>query len=315
VIAATEIAESIEGQRMGVSYKVLLVDDEEPVRNLIVSLFLKYGHRCEGTEDGRCALNRLARDSFDVVITDVVMPNMDGISLTRELSQLYPNLPVMVMTGHSQEQYAESAMAAGAREFINKPFSVREFVIRFDKMMRDHKGKELLLALSLTDELTGLYNRRRFLVLTEQCLKVAARGKKRSLLLFIDVDNLKGINDRYGHAEGDLALKNLAGVLKKTFRESDIIGRFGGDEFVLLMESADEKSELLITRLHENLDDHNASVSCRYHLSVSVGTALFDPEHPVSIDELLTRADSSMYGQKRRKETQPVFREATRPSD
>jgi diguanylate cyclase (GGDEF)-like protein len=305
----------MEGQAMDISYKVLLVDDEEPLRNLIASVFFRHGHRCEGAENGLDALEKLAQDSFDAVVTDVVMPHMDGITLTRELTQLYPDLPVMVMTGHTHEHYAESAMAAGALEFIKKPFSIREFIIRFEKLMRDHRGKETLLALSLTDELTGLYNRRRFFVLTEQCLKVAARGKKRSLRLFIEVDTLKGINDVYGHTEGDLALKDLAGILKKTFRESDIIGRFGGDEFVLLLESADEKTEILITRLHENLKDYNAGGTQRYPLSVSVGTALFDPEHPVSIDELLVRADKSMYGQKRGKENQPSLQQATPPPE
>jgi two-component system cell cycle response regulator len=301
---------------MGISYKVLLVDDEEPLRDLIASMFFRNGHRCEAAGDGLDALERLAQDSFDAVVTDVVMPRMNGLTLTRELTRLYPDLPVMVMTGHSHEEYAESAMAAGALEFIKKPFSIQEFIIRFEKLMRDHRGKEALLALSLTDELTGLYNRRRFFVLTEQCLKVATRAKKRSLLLFIDVDNLKGINDRYGHTEGDLALKDLADILKKTFRESDIIGRFGGDEFVLLLESADEKTEILIARLHENLKDYNVGGSRRFRLSVSVGTALFDPENPVSIDELLTRADTLMYRQKkRRKEKQLSFPQATPPSD
>jgi two-component system, cell cycle response regulator len=300
---------------MTISYRVLIVDDEESVRNFIASLFFKYGHHCETAENGTEALERIAQAPYDALVTDIAMPHMDGIVLTKELSTGYPSLPVMVMTGQTNEHYAESAIAAGAREFIKKPFSVNEFIIRFDKMMRDHKGEEALMALSLTDELTGLCNRRRFFVLTDQCLKVATRTNKRSLLLFIDVDDLKGINDRYGHTEGDRILIDLAGILTKTFRESDVIGRFGGDEFVILLESADEKSEILITRLYENLKDYNAGGSQRYQLSISVGTALFDPEHPVSIDELLTRADFLMYGQKRKRETQTLFQRPVPPSD
>jgi len=215
------------------------------------------------------------------------------------LAILYPDLPVMIMTGHAEEHSAESAIAAGAWEFIKKPFSLDEFIIRFNKMMRDHKGKAELLELSLTDELTGLYNRRRFFVLTEQYLKTAIRAKKRALVLFIDVDNLKRINDHYGHNEGTRALIGLAGILKKTFRESDIVARIGGDEFVVLSESTEETSEKLIIRLHENLKDYNADGSRGYILSISVGTAQFDPEHPVSIDELLSKADALMYAQKR----------------
>ena len=286
---------------MGFSYKILIVDDEEPVSNFMVSLFSKYGHSCETAKDGIEALEIIKKNSFDSAVIDIVMPFMDGITLTRELVNLYPNLPVMIMTGHADEHSAESAIATGAREFIKKPFSIDEFILRFDKMMRDHKGEETLLALSLTDELTGLYNRRRFFVLAEQYLKVAIRAKKRSLLLYIDMDDLKWINDHCGHSDGDQALIDLGSILKKTFRESDIIARIGGDEFVVLLESTDENDEMLITRLDESIRDYNAKVSQHYKLSVSVGAAHFDPEYPISIDELLSKADALMYAQKRKK--------------
>jgi diguanylate cyclase (GGDEF)-like protein len=286
---------------MGPSYKILIVDDEEPVSNLMVSLFSKYGHSCETAKDGTEALEKIKKNFFDSAVVDIVMPHMDGIILTRELVNLHPDLPIMVMTGHADEHSAESAFAAGAREFIKKPFSIDEFILRFDKMMRDHKGEETLLALSLTDELTGLYNRRRFFVLTEQFLKVAIRAKKRSLLLYIDMDDLKLINDHFGHNDGDQALIDLASILKNTFRESDIIARIGGDEFVVLLESTDENDGMLITRLNENIRDYNAKASQQYKLSVSVGAAQFDPEYPISIDELLSKADALMYAQKRRR--------------
>jgi diguanylate cyclase (GGDEF)-like protein len=120
------------------------------------------------------------------------------------------------------------------------------------------------------------------------------------LLLFIDMDDLKWINDHYGHNEGDQALIDFANILKKTFRESDIIARIGGDEFVVLLESTDEDGEILITRLYENVKDYNAKRSQRI-LSISVGTAQFDPEYPISTDELLSKADALMYAQKRRR--------------
>ncbi len=284
---------------MGSSYKILIVDDKKSVSNLIVSLFSKYGHSCETAKDGTEALEKIKKNVFDSAVVDIVMPHMNGITLTKELVNLHPDLPIMVMTGHADEHSAESAFAAGAREFIKKPFSIDEFILRFDKMMRDRKGEETLLALFLTDELTDLYNRRRFFVLAEQCLKVAIRAKKRSLLLYIDMDDLKWINDHFGHNEGDQALIALAGIFKNTFRESDIIARIGGDEFVVLLESTDENDEMLITRLNKNIRDYNAEASQHYKLSVSVGVALFDPEYPISIDELLSKADALMYAQKR----------------
>ena len=281
--------------------KILIVDDKEMMSSFVVSLLSQHGHQCETAKDGIEALEKIKKNSFDSAVIDVVMPLMDGITLTKELLRLYPNLPVMIMTGHADDHSAESAIAAGAREFIKKPFSIDEFILRFDKMMRDHKGEETLLALSLTDELTGLYNRRRFFVLTEQYLKIAIRTRKRSLLLYIDMDDLKWINDHYGHKEGDQALIDLSRILKKTFRESDIIARIGGDEFVVLLESNVENDEMFINRLYENIKDCNAKGSQSYKLSISVGAAPFDPENPISIDELLSKADALMYAQKRKR--------------
>jgi diguanylate cyclase (GGDEF)-like protein len=284
-----------------IHYKILVVDDEEQMRKLIASLLSTKGHQCITARNGLEALDKIMGAKYDAVITDVVMPEMDGIALTKELSKHYQSLPVMVVTGHTEDYSAETAIASGAREFISKPFSITEFIIRFDKMMRDCRGEEALLALSLIDELTGLYNRRRFFVLTEQYLKLSVRTKKRLLLLFIDMDNLKWINDHYGHNEGDQALINLANILKKTFRESDIIARIGGDEFVVLSESTDESGEIVMTRLYENIKDYNVKGSQRYILSISVGTTQFDPKYPISIDELLSKADALMYAQKRRR--------------
>ena len=289
-----------EGSQKGTlfNYKVLVVDDEEPLRNIVVAYLSKQGHQCITASNGTEALSKIHMNEVDAVITDIVMPEMDGITLTKELLSIYPKLPIMVMTGYTKEYPAESAISAGAQDFIGKPFTYEEFSARFNKMMRDQMGEKRLITFFLTDELTGLSNRRRFFVLAEQYLKVAIRAKKRSLLFYIDMDDLKWINDHCGHNEGDQALIALASILQKTFRESDIIARIGGDEFAVLLEPGDAYNEILITRLYENIRDYNARVSQDYKLSVSVGTAYFDPEHPISINQFLSKADALMYAQK-----------------
>ena len=162
--------------------------------------------------------------------------------------------------------------------------------------------EETLLALSLIDELTGLYNRRGFLILAEQQLKTAKRAKRRMMLLFADFDGLKRINDAFGHPEGDRALIETADILTETFRESDIVARIAGDEFVVLaIETDGFPAEVLTTRLQENLEARNAGEGRRYKLSLSVGLARYDPEHPCFIDELLAQADRAMYEHKRRR--------------
>ena len=154
--------------------------------------------------------------------------------------------------------------------------------------------------LALTDDLTCLYNRRGFFAAATQQLKLARRNAQRLLLLFCDVDNLKKINDTYGHREGDLALVRTADALEKAFRGSDIIARLSGDEFVVLAQVAsDHTQEVLLRRLEKNLKKVNAS-ELRYELSLCVGVAEFDPKRAVALGELLAQADKAMYEKKRR---------------
>jgi diguanylate cyclase (GGDEF)-like protein/PAS domain S-box-containing protein len=164
----------------------------------------------------------------------------------------------------------------------------------------DYKKMEgKLRTLSLSDELTSLYNRRGFFALGNQVLKISMRTKKGLFLLYADVDNLKAINDAYGHREGDMVLVEIAHILKENFRESDIIARIGGDEFVVFpVGSKGDNTEVITTRLKKCIEIHNAKVKRRYNVSISVGLSYYDPLNPCSIDELLARGDQSMYEQK-----------------
>ena len=131
--------EGEQSQRNPPKYKVLVVDDEEPLRKLIVAVLSRQGHQCQTASNGVDGLNKARQIKFDAVITDIVMPEMNGIALTKELLRLYPKLPVMIMTGYNKEYPTGSALAAGARDFIGKPFGHDEFILRFDKMMRDQE--------------------------------------------------------------------------------------------------------------------------------------------------------------------------------
>jgi diguanylate cyclase (GGDEF)-like protein len=157
-------------------------------------------------------------------------------------------------------------------------------------------------SLALSDELTGVYNRRGFLALAERQLKLGRRSGRAILVFFADVDGLKQINDKFGHKEGDLALVRAAQVLEKTFRDSDVIARFGGDEFaVLALEVSGHSESTIRARLDRNLKELNARDS-RYTLSISLGAARFDPtspRSPASIEQLMIRADEAMYEEKR----------------
>ncbi|MBI5101856.1 MAG: diguanylate cyclase [Nitrospirae bacterium] len=170
-----------------------------------------------------------------------------------------------------------------------------------DVTERRHMEEELRF-MSLRDELTGLYNRRGFITLAEQELKMADRLKIGMFILYADLDGLKAINDTLGHEVGDMAIKEAAGILKETFRNSDIIGRIGGDEFVVIpIGTTGDNLPAITSRLQRNIDVKNEENDRRYKLSLSSGIAYYDPEHPSTIDELLTTADALMYDQKRNK--------------
>ena len=176
------------------------------------------------------------------------------------------------------------------------------FVMERD-ITEQKRAQEELRALSLIDELTGLYNRRGFLTLARQQLKMADRMQRGLFLLFADLDGLKGINDHFGHSAGDQALKDAAQIMRETFREPDILARIGGDEFVVLAiegtSAAD--ADILNTRLTNNLNGFNEKRQRDYHLSVSQGVVRHTPNRWTTIEELMAQADRLMYEKKREK--------------
>ena len=133
-------------------YTILVVDDEELIRNLVVTFLSRLGHSCFTAIDGVDALNKMKEKRIDVVITDVKMPNMDGITLTSEISKQYPECPIMVMTAFDEEYSAGTAISLGAREFIKKPFSLDEFAIRLHKMINDSETLKRLKSEKKPDE-------------------------------------------------------------------------------------------------------------------------------------------------------------------
>lgn len=151
--------------------------------------------------------------------------------------------------------------------------------------------------LTITDHLTGIYNRRGFTLLSEQQMKYSIRVNQKLALFFIDIDNLKVINDTLGHKEGDAAVVATAEALKRAFRQSDIVSRLSGDEFAVL--SLGQITG--IDHIMDRIESYSRIEGASFKLSVSIGVAEFDPQNPCSIDELIFQADKSMYEQKEQK--------------
>lgn len=159
---------------------------------------------------------------------------------------------------------------------------------------------EELKELAVTDEMTGLANRRQLYAIAEHALSMSKRNKQGVLILFVDMNNLKKINDKYGHTEGDRSIVEVANILKHTLRESDVIARLGGDEFVILLSAeSSDSGEKAVERLNEAMDERNSKQNKEYKLTLSIGYAYAAHDDDLTVDGLIDKADKSMYEQKK----------------
>src|SRR6266545_1631451 len=249
------------------------------------------------------ALQRLEDETFDVILLDLSLLDSQGLDTLVRARARVDGVPIVVLTGLDDEAIAVRAVGEGAQDYLLKGQVTSNALVRALRYaIERHHNQSALRQLSLRDDLTDLYNRRGFLALAEEQLKLSQRTGRGLSLLFVDVDGLKRINDIYGHQEGSDALIATGRILKEALRESDIIARIGGDEFTALaVEAAGDSAATICARLQTSLDDYNANNDRGYRLSFSMGVARFDPNSPCSIEELIANADASMYEHKRSK--------------
>jgi diguanylate cyclase (GGDEF)-like protein len=248
------------------------------------------------------AKRHLQNGRADVAIVNLFLSDAKGLDVLAEAQCAAPSVAFLALHGSADELLAAQVLQLGAQDFLIKSELTPGRLERalFYAMARQ-RVRLHLLSLSLMDELTGLHNRRGFVSLAEQRLKLTCREGVRSTLIFLDVDNLKYINDTFGHREGDGALRQIAGLLRECLRESDIIGRLGGDEFCVLLSHTDSAGELLIRkRLVELIDRSNDHGQRLYPLSVSIGAV--DISGPEELERQIGRADALMYEHKRAKQ-------------
>ena len=246
------------------------------------------------------ALEELEHNIYDVCLSDYRLGAQNGLDLLREMAERGYDVPLIMLTGQSDREIDMEAMQAGAADYLEKgkiEAALFERAIRY--AIERHRLLMALRDLSLRDDLTNLYNRRGFLTLANQHLKLAQRQQQSFLIAFADLDRLKWINDVYGHAAGSQAIVDTSHILRATFRASDILARLGGDEFLALAMYCDgNEAELISNRLYENLRQHNARGRREYELSLSVGFAQFDAGNDSCIEDVIERADQAMYQHK-----------------
>lgn len=312
---------------------ILIVDTNPVERRAYTTLLGNFGHRLLEASDGAQALEVARAELPDLVITDILMPHIDGFTLVRRLraEPLLAGVPVIFQTSSYHElEVQRLAQASGVKQILSKPADPQEIMRAINetlkrparsaklphtgKLQREHlqlladklyqKVSELedandrLHNLSLTDELTGLNNRRGFMILATALLKFARRAGQPLCLLYIDLDCLKSLNDVFGHSAGDAAIIRFARVLTETFRDSDVIGRMGGDEFVVLTtEAVGNDLDGIQARLQKNVNASNLE-STSGALSFSSGIIPVDLNSSIAMEVWLSQADAAMYKHK-----------------
>jgi two-component system, cell cycle response regulator len=248
------------------------------------------------------ALSFLTQEKFDIVLLDLFLPDSIGLDTFFKVHSDIQDIPIVIITGLNDKSVAVRAVREGAQDYLIKDeLNVNLLVRIILYAVERHRTLYSLKKQTLIDDLTGLLNRRGFQSLAEQQVRIAKRADWESILLFADLDNLKIINDRFGHSEGDRAIKAIASVLKETFRTSDIIGRIGGDEFIVLaIKTSDENVSSITTRLERNIKLYNQQIS-DYKLALSYGVVHLDPKDDTSLEEAILEADKDLYVQKQRK--------------
>jgi len=288
---------------------VLVVDDSPIYRKLVAHALNGLEYSVTFAKSGREALDIFAEQAPHIVITDWMMPDVSGIELCEkirdsEISYSY----VILLTSISDKDMVVKGLAAGADDYLTKPFDPGELIARIGVgrriicLQRDNEAKNLLLEeAARTDSLTGLPNRRAIEEWAERQIRGASRHGFPLWVILADLDSFKNINDSYGHDAGDLVLQKFAELLRSTMRASDICGRMGGEEFVMVLTHVAAKDILpTIERLREQFASlifrfggETTSVTCSFGVAGSSGTGC--PE----FSQLLRQADAALYAAKR----------------
>ena len=274
---------------------ILAVDDDPEIRDILHAILTHLGHRSVTAVDGLDAVEKLSEHHFDMVITDLRMPRMDGIELIKKIKVGFEDVDVIALTVYGTEYNYTEVIGVGASDFIDKPFNVNELEAKINRIIRERSQRAELKRLSTRDGLTGLYNRRYFENnLRHEAIR-AFRQNYNLYLLFIDLDNLKGYNDYYGHQQGDDLLRQLATmILGNIRRDVDSAYRYGGDEFAVVLPHARRQQALMVAeRLFTDYNKRDLTPT-----SLSIGLAKLKGSGNTlegDLQTLLREADQALY--------------------
>jgi two-component system cell cycle response regulator len=283
---------------MAKEINVLIIEEDAALAAQLDNTLKAVGYRTWVVADPKEGINLLSSNAFSVVITEVRSAKMNGVQVTQAVHKISEQTNVIVITAYSFISSAIEAMEAGACGYITKPLNSSEVRIVTERavekyyLFSSNEEKEFFVDLAVRDGLTGLFNRRYF----NELIMVEVNRLKRSpvalSLLMLDIDNFKNYNDNQGHPAGDILLKDAAKVFKNSVRPSDIVCRYGGEEFIIILPQTDKTAAKIVS---ERL---RVQVELYLPTTVSIGIASI-PEDTQEISGLIEKADNALYQAKK----------------
>jgi two-component system, cell cycle response regulator len=273
---------------------ILIVDDEIDICASLTDLLSAKGFKTDTAENGKTALNKIRKNSYTFLLTDITMPELNGIDLIKAVKRERSEISIIAMTGYDKTFTYMDVVNAGANDFLIKPFKIDEIEAKIKRIIIERDIREKLAKLSITDSLTGLFNQRHFNYKLKEEVKRAKRQNRPLSLALLDLDHFKDYNDNFGHLEGDNLLSKAGKLILSHIRENvDIAFRYGGDEFAIILVDADAYTAKFIRdRLEKGFEG-----GCDVKASIGVATYSKD----MDLKEFIALADSNLYKAKKMK--------------
>jgi diguanylate cyclase (GGDEF)-like protein len=286
--------------------RVLIADDDHVARQFVATLLRRHGMNVEFAEDGPRALARARDLDLDLVLLDIMMPGLDGLDCCRLIKGITQEsfLPVILLTAKTDADSRVTGLRIGADDYVCKPFDERELLARVNNLLRLKRmhdnindARLRLEQLAVQDDLTGLYNYRYLHTRLNEEFKRSERYRDPLACVMLDIDHFKRVNDRYGHDMGDVVLRETSARLRKAVREIDVVTRYGGEEFLLVLPSTNFSGALSVAdRVWRAVGSEPYLLpSGPERVSISVGVAVFPSRDIKTKDQLIKAADKALY--------------------
>ena len=299
------------------NYNILVVDDDAAIRDALHEFIMISGFLAYKASSSEEALEILQDNPVEVVITDIILPGIDGLELTKQIKDAYESTDVIVMTGYSGDYSYEEAITKGASDLVFKPVRFEELLLRLKRVLNERKltnerteMMEKPQKLAITDGLTDLHNSRHFYTQVEQEIERSNRYNHPLALLLLDIDLFKDYNDTFGHLEGDKVLQEIGKVITACLRRMDTAYRYGGEEFtILLPETKAGEAITVAERIRTGISDLRFTPVPGKRVSITVSIGVTEYIRDEAISDFVQRADKAMYQSKRegRNRTSPLF--------